>query len=64
MKCPLKPIKIHKNRYDNLCNGARDSYEATIAKIETDFGECDLRNCMAYNASKGKCMMMEGNKTV
>ena len=64
MKCPLKPIKIHKNRYDNLCNGARDSYEATIAKIETDFGECELRHCMAYNASKGKCMMMEGNKTV
>jgi hypothetical protein len=64
MKCPLKPIKIHKNRYNNLCNGARDSYEATIAKIETDFGECDRYNCMAYNASKGKCMMVEGNQTV
>lgn len=59
MKCPLKPIKIHKNRYDNLCNGARDSYEATIAKIETDFGECDLRLCMAYVPSTNKCKMME-----
>lgn len=55
MKCPLKPIKIHKNRYDNLCNG----FEATIAKIETDFGECDLRLCMAYMPSTGKCKMME-----
>ena len=63
MKCPLKPIKIHKNRLDGLCNGPRNDYQATVAKIETDFGECDFRNCMAYNASRGKCMMMEGNRT-
>ena len=59
MKCPLKPIKIHKNRYVNLCNGTRDSYESTIAKIETDFGECDFRECMAYNPATAKCEMMK-----
>ena len=59
MKCPLKPIKTHKNSYDRPCNGAGDSYNATVAKIETDFGECDLRLCMAYHASTGKCRMME-----
>ena len=58
MKCPLKPIKTHKNSYDRPCNGAGDSYNATVAKIETTFGECDLKLCMAYNASTGKCHMM------
>lgn len=59
MKCPLKPIKVHKNSYDRPCNGSGDSYNATVAKIETDFGECDLRLCMAYKASTGQCRMME-----
>lgn len=59
MKCPLKPIKIHKNSYDRPCNGAGDSYNATVAKIEVDFGECDLRLCMGYEKSTGKCRMME-----
>lgn len=59
MKCPLKPIKVHKNSYDRPCNGSGDSYNATVAKIETNFGECDLRLCMAYKASTGQCQMME-----
>jgi hypothetical protein len=34
------------------------------AKIEINFGDCDKSQCMAYNPSLGKCMMMEGNKKV
>lgn len=59
MKCPLKVIKTHKNSYGQPCNGSGDSYNATIAKIETDFGECDLSLCVAYVSSTGKCKMME-----
>ena len=55
MKCPFKLIKIHKNKYGEECYSA----DSVIAKIETDFGECDLRLCMAYMPSTGKCKMME-----
>ena len=53
MKCPFKPIKIHKNRMGYECYSA----DSTIAKIETDFGDCDKSKCMAYK-SDGTCRMM------
>lgn len=59
MKCPLKPVKILKDEYGHLLS---HKTEETPAKVETDFGECDFRNCMAFNVSRGKCMMMEGNR--
>lgn len=55
MKCPFKLIKIHKNKYGEECYSA----DSVIAKIETDFGKCDLRLCMAYVPSTNKCKMME-----
>ena len=53
MKCPLKPIKVHETAY-----GTKVSGEQAVATIKTDFGDCDLRLCMAYNAAKGICRMM------
>lgn len=58
MKCPLKPIKSFENRYGELCNGSKDNSSSTIAKVKTDFGDCDMRNCMAYIPNTGKCRMM------
>ena len=66
MKCPLKPIKTI-----GVSKAAKENYDFSDLRqciaygeakapynVITDFGECDLRNCMAYNASTGKCMMM------
>lgn len=50
MKCPLKTIKETTYRFDKT------------ETVTTTFGECDLRLCMAYNASKGECRMMIGNR--
>ena len=55
MKCPFKPIKIHKNRHGQECYSA----DSVVAKIETDFGDCDRSQCMAYVPNTGKCRMME-----
>lgn len=55
MKCPFKPIKIHKNRHGEECYSA----DSIVAKIETDFGDCDRSQCMAYVPNTGKCRMME-----
>ena len=52
MKCPLKPVKILKDEYGRLVS------KETPAKVETDFGECDFRQCMAYNSATAKCEMM------
>ena len=56
MKCPFKPIKIHKNNYGQECYSAN----SVIAKIETDFGDCDKSQCMAYNSDR-QCDMMKLN---
>ena len=56
MKCPFKPIKIHKNRYGQECYSA----DPVVAKIEIDFGDCDRGQCMAYNPDK-QCDMMKLN---
>lgn len=55
MKCPFKPIKIHKNKHGEECYSA----DSIVAKIETDFGDCDRDQCMAYVSNTGKCRMME-----
>lgn len=55
MKCPLKPMKILKDEYGNLLS----ELKKTPAKVETDFGECDFRGCMAYNSATAKCEMMK-----
>ena len=55
MKCPFKPIKIHKNSHGQECYSA----DSAVAKIETDFGDCDRSQCMAYVYNTGKCRMME-----
>lgn len=52
MKCPLKPVKILKDEYGRLVSNK------SPAKVETDFGECDFRQCMAYNSATAKCEMM------
>lgn len=59
MKCPLKKMVKLKDRVDFYVGG-----KEMPAKIEIDFGDCDKNQCMAYNVSFGKCMMMEGNKKV
>lgn len=59
MKCPLKKMVILKNHVDLYIGG-----KEMPAKIEVDFGDCDKNQCMAYNSSLGKCMMMEGNRKV
>ena len=56
MKCPFKPIKIHKNRHGQECYSA----DSVVAKIETDFGNCDRSQCMAYNSDR-QCDMMKLN---
>lgn len=53
MKCPLKTVKTQ--------TALDTTSDKTLVKIEVDFGECDLRMCMGYNASKGICRMMERN---
>lgn len=58
MKCPLKPMKILKNEYGNLLS----ELNKTPAKVETDFGECDFRECMAYNPATAKCEMMKNKQ--
>lgn len=63
MKCPMKLIKLYKNSDDSLCSGTEESFRSTVAKIETDFGNCDLRACMAYNPHTGKCRMLERGGT-
>ena len=55
MKCPLKPVKILKDEYGHLLS---NKPKETPAKVETDFGECDFRQCMAYNSATAKCEMM------
>ena len=52
MKCPLKTVKILKDEHGRLVS------KETTAKVETDFGECDFRQCMAYNSATAKCEMM------
>lgn len=59
MKCPLKKMIMLKDRSD-LCITGKEM----PSQIKIDFGECDLRNCMAYNSSLGKCAMIEGNKKI
>lgn len=58
MKCPLKPMKILKDEYGNLLS----ELKKTPAKVETDFGECDFRQCMAYNPATAKCEMMKNKQ--
>ena len=53
MKCPFKKQVTLKDKHGWEVNKREDA-----SKVITDFGECDLRGCMAYNISKGKCMMM------
>ena len=56
MKCPLKTVKILKDEYGRLVSSKS---KETPAKVETDFGECDFRECMAYNPATAKCEMMK-----
>lgn len=56
MKCPLKPVKILKDERGQLLSNV--PHQETPAKVETDFGECDRYDCMAY--TNGRCRMMPG----
>ena len=55
MKCPFKPVKINKTMYGHECHSAH----SVIARVETDFGDCDRGQCMAYVPNTEKCLMME-----
>lgn len=54
MKCPFKPIKLNKNKHGDDCYPG----DPIVAKVITDFGDCDKFHCMAYTFD-GKCKMMK-----
>lgn len=56
MKCPFKKQVTLKNK----C-GYEVQSKDEVAKIVTDFGDCDTRGCAAWNSYKGKCMKVWGN---
>lgn len=55
MQCPFKVNKILKDRYGSKLYG-----KELPAVIETDFGECDGSNCMAYDRATCGCLMVKG----
>lgn len=54
MKCPFKKQVILKDYMGHKVSTTSHK----VAEVYHDFGECDQRNCAAWNSYKGKCMLV------